>query len=176
MPSSRRGAGFAPTFPLHTCYPPLIALDHELTRHFATSSTRPFGVRSSDPQPAAGRPSTCRSTPRRVEHPSGCTTVTTSPINCRSWQMWASPMVGIDTVPRACDNDAALPGAEHDDLVVSAAGLCRRSSHLQRTFRVDKACRVWDLYGNLLDLITLGETCQPLPLNSHTSKWALRPP
>jgi hypothetical protein len=43
MPSNRRAAGFAPTFPAHTWYPPLIAIDHELTRHFAASSTRIIG-------------------------------------------------------------------------------------------------------------------------------------
>jgi endonuclease/exonuclease/phosphatase (EEP) superfamily protein YafD len=42
------GAGFAPTFPSNTWYPPLITIDHLLTRRAAASSIRTIDVRGSD--------------------------------------------------------------------------------------------------------------------------------
>lgn len=42
------GAGFLPTFPSSTWYPPLVTIDHVLTRHAAVSSIRTVGVRGSD--------------------------------------------------------------------------------------------------------------------------------
>ena len=42
------GAGFAPTFPSNTLLPPLITIDHVLTRHAAASSIRAIDLRGSD--------------------------------------------------------------------------------------------------------------------------------
>jgi endonuclease/exonuclease/phosphatase (EEP) superfamily protein YafD len=42
------GAGFAPTFPSRTWHPPLIAIDHVLTRQAAATSIRTIYVRGSD--------------------------------------------------------------------------------------------------------------------------------
>jgi endonuclease/exonuclease/phosphatase (EEP) superfamily protein YafD len=42
------GAGFTPTFPSYKGFPPLITIDHMLTRHAAASSIRTIGVRGSD--------------------------------------------------------------------------------------------------------------------------------
>jgi endonuclease/exonuclease/phosphatase (EEP) superfamily protein YafD len=42
------GAGFTPTFPSHTWFPPLITVDHVLTRHAAASSICTIDVRGSD--------------------------------------------------------------------------------------------------------------------------------
>jgi endonuclease/exonuclease/phosphatase (EEP) superfamily protein YafD len=45
------GAGFAPTFPSHIrniWVPPVITIDHVLTRHAAVSSIRTIGVHGSD--------------------------------------------------------------------------------------------------------------------------------
>ena len=42
------GAGFAPTFPSNTWYPPLLTIDHVLTRNAAASSIRTIEVPGSD--------------------------------------------------------------------------------------------------------------------------------
>jgi len=42
------GAGFAPTFPSHPVFPPLITIDHVLTRNAAASSIRTIDLRGSD--------------------------------------------------------------------------------------------------------------------------------
>ena len=42
------GAGFAPTFPSRTWHPPLITIDHVLTRQAAFASIRTIYVRGSD--------------------------------------------------------------------------------------------------------------------------------
>lgn len=45
------GGGFAPTFPSHVrniWFPPLVTIDHVLTRHATVSSIRTIGVRGSD--------------------------------------------------------------------------------------------------------------------------------
>ena len=42
------GAGFAPTFPSNRWYPPLITIDHILTRNAAASSIRTIEVLGSD--------------------------------------------------------------------------------------------------------------------------------
>ena len=42
------GAGFAPTFPSHPWYPPLVTIDHVLTRHAVASSIRTIDVLGSD--------------------------------------------------------------------------------------------------------------------------------
>ncbi|HEY9264251.1 MAG TPA: endonuclease/exonuclease/phosphatase family protein [Mycobacterium sp.] len=42
------GAGFAPTFPSRKWFPPLITIDHVLTRHAAAASIRTVVVRGSD--------------------------------------------------------------------------------------------------------------------------------
>jgi endonuclease/exonuclease/phosphatase (EEP) superfamily protein YafD len=49
------GAGFAPTFPTHSWYPPLIAIDHVLTRHAAAWPIRTIVVRGSDHRAAGHR-------------------------------------------------------------------------------------------------------------------------
>lgn len=41
------GAGFAPTFPSHPVLPPLITIDHVLTRNAAASSIRTIDLRGS---------------------------------------------------------------------------------------------------------------------------------
>jgi endonuclease/exonuclease/phosphatase (EEP) superfamily protein YafD len=42
------GAGPAPTFPPYTWFPPLITIEHVLTRHAAACSIRTIDVRGSD--------------------------------------------------------------------------------------------------------------------------------
>lgn len=42
------GAGFAPTFPSRAVFPPLITIDHVLTRNAAVSSIRTIELRGSD--------------------------------------------------------------------------------------------------------------------------------
>lgn len=42
------GAGFLPTFPSNTWYPPLVTIDHVLTRHAAVSSIRTVDIHGSD--------------------------------------------------------------------------------------------------------------------------------
>jgi len=42
------GAGFMPTFPSHPVFPPLITIDHVLTRNAAASSIRTIDLRGSD--------------------------------------------------------------------------------------------------------------------------------
>ena len=46
--ANQTGAGFAPTFPSRTWHPPLITIDHVLTRQAACSSIRTLYVRGSD--------------------------------------------------------------------------------------------------------------------------------
>jgi hypothetical protein len=55
---------------------------------------------------------------------------------------------GVGVAPGGPGNGIALPGAEHRDLLVVGVGLCSTIVPPQRTFRVDKACRVWDVCGN----------------------------
>ena len=48
MPSNRPEQGFVPTFPSRTWHPPLITIDHVLTRQAASASIRTVYVRGSD--------------------------------------------------------------------------------------------------------------------------------
>jgi hypothetical protein len=77
--SQPKGAGFAPTFPLHTWYRPLIAFDHALTRRNAAASTRIIGCAA----PVAARPLATVDVPldpAASEHPPGSTTASLLPI------------------------------------------------------------------------------------------------